>query len=510
MPSARPSPGRLVWLAISTAMLLSLVMVPIPWGDSSGSVFGAISLLCEGDLDFDEFPFLYEREPRGSLTPDPLRTVHPDPEGSRLLSFTGLGVKLLHLPVALVGLHPWFSTTSELEALRANQVTGLLSCLAILLLMGRVFRDELGPRLGALALAALFFGTTFWPQCRQTLWSNQAATLGVAFLVFGAFRARRQGLSSHLALSLGLAAGWAIMTRGGTAVLCLPLLVAILMENKEQLRRSLGWIVLGGIPFALLFAWDNLVHTGSLWTPTFLPIAAEISQRMGEEDSAFGGHVLRGLAGSLFSPSRGLLVFSPFLVLALPGAWRAWRSRDRIRISMALGVAGLLLINASYTDWWGAACWGPRRLMEALPLLTLLVFEPTWARQRPGRGVAALGGLLLILALGIQSIGFFFYDSSWDAHYGPTQNLRLEEGDLVYPPRAEAEAVFWSVEQGVLADSLGLAKGRSEAGTARLQFGLDSRFTFSAGDYLPAPIPPCSRLREVDRYPPPPGGDDPR
>ena len=37
-----------------------------------------------------------------------------------------------------------------------------------------------------------------------------------------------------------------------------------------------------------------------------------------------------------------------------------------------------------------------------------------------------------------------------------------------------------------------------------LQFGREADFTLAVGKVVPAPLPPCSVLRTVDRFPPPP------
>ena len=177
--------------AIALAMLGSLALVPIHWGDSTGAVYGPISLLCERDWDFDEFPFLYEQGgPRGPALDHAVLTVHPDPSGTRLLSFTGLGVKLVSLPVAALVLRPWVSASSEGEVLLANRLTVIACAVGILWAFWLAAKAVASPRTAAVATAALFFGTTLWPQCRQTLWSNQAALLGTTALLPLVLRAR--------------------------------------------------------------------------------------------------------------------------------------------------------------------------------------------------------------------------------------------------------------------------------------------------------------------------------
>ena len=62
---------------------------------------------------------------------------------------------------------------------------------------------------------------------------------------------------------------------------------------------------------------------------------------------------------------------------------------------------------------------------------------------------------------------------------------------------AATEHYLWSVRDGVLIDAL---RRLPEEG---LQFGREAEFTLAVGHVVPAPLPPCSVLRTVDRFPPP-------
>ncbi len=489
---------------IGCAFLLSFALVPIPWGDSVGSILGPISFLCEGDWDFDEFPFLYEARPRGPLLPDAVRTVHPGPAGDRLLSFTGMGGKLVGLPAAAIGTLPWWTETTENAALRANLVTGLLCTALSLFFFFRACALRVGERWARWATLALFFGTTLWPQTRQSLWSNEAALPGLMAMLWLMLRARGEGLRPGLALGIGAAMGWAVLARVSMLLLCGPLLVALLWEHRGALREAAGPrnlvlpLVAGGLPFALLLLWDNALHTGSAWTPTFAVVAGEIGARLGQGQGAFSGNVGLGFLGLLFSPSRGLLVFSPLVLLALPGLRRGLTEREPWVVAGALGVLLVLGLNASYADWWGASCWGPRRLMELCPLLLLLGLDPRWEGGPAPRWLRQAGPPLLALSVAVQAIGFLVYDSRWDAQHEPTAILRAsaEEG-LSYVGHEEATRALWSVKDGVLVDALARLPQEGVA------WGWQAEFSLSPGRVLPAPMPRCAVLQTVDRF----GGD---
>jgi hypothetical protein len=482
---------------VLVALLLAFCLRPIPWADSTGSVYGPISLLCEGDWDFDEFPFLYEREPLGEHIPWSGSAVRPDPAGERLLSFTGLGSPLLAVPTAAL-LLPWWGESSEIAVLRANQLAVVLSCLLILWLTLRTVRRWMGAAPPTWVLPALFFGTVLWPQARQSLWSNQSSMVGIAIVLLVAIsmRDRERSPTAGSGVLLGLGLGQAVLSRPSALLLLLPVIAALAWERRDSLRPWLPALLVTSIPFAALFLHDNGVHSGSIWTPPFAVIAADIARVHGTGEGALSGNPVIGMAGLLASPSRGLLVFSPWLLALYPGLRRSSASSDPFRVALLVGVGCTLLVNATYSDWWGGEGWGPRRLQELLPALILLGLPSRFDATAEAAGTQfplpsrRLLVPLLALSIGIQALGFFVYDSHWDMEHSATfaaQGPSIEVKDT--------EARMWSVRDGVLADSLRrLARGE-------LEFGWHNEITLATGWRYQPPLPPCATLRGVDRFP---------
>ena len=74
-----------------------------------------------------------------------------------------------------------------------------------------------------------------------------------------------------------------------------------------------------------------------------------------------------GLLGLLFSPSRGLLVFTP-VVLVVLAARIGGPHRSVLRWTLA--AAGVqFLVYASFSVWWGGHTYGPRYVLDLLPAL---------------------------------------------------------------------------------------------------------------------------------------------
>ena len=459
-------------------------------------MYGPISFLCEADWDLDEFPFLYEQGPRGEHVPWSGSPTRPDASGQRLRAFAGLGAPLIALPGAAL-LVPWIGTSTEIAVLRAHQVVVVLTALAVLWLSLAALRSWMGRQPPLWVLPALFFGTVLWPQTRQTLWSNQSAMLGMGLVLWltVARRDRQAPPGPTTGALLGLGLGHAVLSRPSSLLLLAPLLAALAWQHRASLRSWVPTLVACAAPFAGLWLHDNLVHSGNLWTPSFAVIGADVARLIttdqGVPASAFSGTPLTGLAGLLLSPSRGLFVFSPWLLVLLPGFCRSFISRDVFRLALLGGVIGTLGLNACYIDWWGGDSWGPRRLQEILPALILLGLPSRFDRndQFPLPTLPLVAPLLFISIL-IHGLGTFAYDSGWDLNHSAT--MSPDSADLHV---TSSEARMWSVRDGVLADSL------AAAAAGNLQFGWDNEITLAMGWRYQPDLPTCAVLRQTDRFP---------
>lgn len=440
------------------AVVVSFLIRPIPWGDSTGSVFGPISWQCghgtiEGpEWGLDEFPFLYESAGMYSeYLPLETTALQPMAGGRRLGSPTGLGIKVAALPSLLLT-RPRGSETTVDEAVRANVAVGVVWSVLGLLLVGLAMPE--GWR--AWGLLAFGLGSAWWPQLRQTMWGVTPAWAGIAFLLGMHERRRWNGWLA------GIACGWVVLCRPVALLVVGPMWVA------GSSRRDWWKALVMAAPFGLLIACDNLAHTGSVWAFPQSTWAAETSAWLGQGGGAWTGSLWAGLSGLLLSPARGLFIFSPWALLAIR------RPERRMEWAVLVGTAAVVLASALYADWWGAAGWGPRRLAECLPGLVWLT-----AQRRPKPGRLAAG--LLALAVVVNAPGALQYTSAWDVHAG-TEGGRnpvvVNEG-------------LWSVRGGLWLDTV----------RRPIPWGREPLFSLAPGGVEPAPIPVCDELVHVDRWP---------
>jgi hypothetical protein len=225
-------------------------------------------------------------------------------------------------------------------------------------------RLGLGSGVALLATAALGFGTPlviygFWQYAGAQLLSTvvACAALGAAVRLD-----RRQELPS--ALLLGVLLGLAFAVRGQDLVLLAVLLPIALRLHRQRTpwrrRIALAGTVLAGfgaVASVQLHAW--IVERAAFLSPPW--------------GSGFQDWSEPKLAEFLFSGFRGVLVWSPLVVLSFLGLLLPWRLRlpRRWALVALLVLAGELTLDAATSDWWEGASYGARSLTSTLPFLAL-------------------------------------------------------------------------------------------------------------------------------------------
>ena len=116
------------------------------------------------------------------------------------------------------------------------------------------------------------------------------------------------------------------------------------------------------------------------------------------------------LAGVLFSPGRGLIVYQPWVLLAMAVAVPSVRARlsEVGRVARPSGwvpfclvaIASQVLLVSAWGCWWGGWCWGSRLVVDIVPLCALLCVRPIAAlwTSRGGRALVLSMALLGLLA----------------------------------------------------------------------------------------------------------------
>jgi hypothetical protein len=124
-----------------------------------------------------------------------------------------------------------------------------------------------------------------------------------------------------------------------------------------------------------------------------------------------------GVYGLLLSPSRGLFIYTPYLVFAFPALLRAWRWPGAVagRFRGLLFVwLGALVVYATYSEWWGGRVFGSRFLDDFAPILFAALAWGTSVGMLGSRIARAIFVLLAAWSFVLFQAAAFVYDKAWD------------------------------------------------------------------------------------------------
>jgi hypothetical protein len=252
------------------------------------------------------------------------------------------------------------------------------------------------------AIVALGFGlgTNIWALASQTLWQHESVLAGLTMALFY-LTAPTVTTGGLWIASFGLGlAGWA-RPQVAPAVAILAL---CLITRRERFR----WLdLLALVPLAACGAiavWLNMRWFGHPLGA--VPHLEALHPAVHGVDGSLSRSPFQNGLGLLFSPSRGLVIFSPIVLVALLSLRHAWNEGPRGGVLTWCWLAAIaqFALYSGYSVWWAGYTYGPRYLIDVLPLLVPLaaVGATILARTRVGTvaGTAALAWSVLLAATG--------------------------------------------------------------------------------------------------------------
>lgn len=211
-------------------------------------------------------------------------------------------------------------------------------------------------------------GTSAWSISAEYYWHHGPAMM---WLAAGMLLSASHGIWS------GLAFGVAGLTRPHTLVVAAAVGIARSMGQRSW--RPAAAIALGSsIGLALL-----LVYNGAVFDTfsVFGGYASDVPARAGSLDLAWYG---RNLLDALLHPRMGLLIYSAFLIVLIPGIGAAWRSAPSWVRGSAIGGVAYLLIQYKLNRSVDARLFLYRYPLEGLVAMAPLLFLSyrEWVRCR--------------------------------------------------------------------------------------------------------------------------------
>ena len=247
-------------------------------------------------------------------------------------------------------------------------------------LMHRVLLQVVGRRTALGGALSFALATGAWSVSADSLWTHPTCLMGLAL---GTWMLARGNFAAS-----GIGYAVAILSRPHTAVVA-----AITGIWESVVRRSWRPVVLTGLTsavgLALLLGYNKL-NAGS-WDifPGSYNGRFDAAINTGTGGQAQPTLWTGDIAATFFSPLRGLFVYSPFLLVLIPGIPAAWRAAPSWVRSSAIGAAVYFVIQLAGNTWIGATdIFGYRLPLEPLllssPLLALsyTAWTTRWAWSR--------------------------------------------------------------------------------------------------------------------------------
>jgi hypothetical protein len=130
--------------------------------------------------------------------------------------------------------------------------------------------------------------------------------------------------------------------------------------------------------------------------------------------------IFSNFLGLLLSPSRGLLIYTPLIILSIPG-YLLVRDLPQSKIKCLLLIYGPIIIiqiifYSSFAVWWAGWSYGPRFLTGMLPILFIFIglyLNECLSNGRSGRRILIIILILSIWSIFVQVVGALYYPNGW-------------------------------------------------------------------------------------------------
>jgi hypothetical protein len=363
--------GRPLWPAVlaSACIFLIVLLAPVKYtdSDSSGALLVTDALISKGSIKLDHYSDL---DPASDFRYRQLlgHTYYYFPLGNSLAALPVVAVaKLFGVDVV--------DRNSAIQKLCAALTASLI--FALLLAIGRLY---------VAAPQAMFYAILFWggSALSSTLgtayWSHNTAVLFILAALYMVLR-KEGPMGLRYAALAGFCLFLAYLSRPTMALGVVATGLLVLLRSQRD------FLLLAGITSAFLgvFVIFSLYEFGTLLPHYYMPGRLK------------GFELSLALPGHLISPSRGLFVYSPFLVLTLLAIPFARRTQPRLCYAICLLWFLLHWLSVSlFPDWTGGWSFGPRFMVDVLPGIYLLWL---WTAQGLEGTAARRVTLLLFLCL---------------------------------------------------------------------------------------------------------------
>ncbi len=377
-----------ILLFFSCFFIYNLNFLYIGSYDTITNILMPITIINEKNFDFNEYSNVSEFYNNGEV-------IYPFTEvNGRLISFYPILTGILNLPVFIIAkqlgvdLYSFRLTLSKIS----SSLIASLAVVFIYLTLKQILRK---PSTALFFTLIFAFATNIWALVSQGLWQHGPSILFISITLFLLFNNNKK----YLPLT-GIFLGLLVFNRPVNFLIAFLLLMYIFFNERKKFYLTFFLFL---IPLITLFIY-SYIYWGNF---SSLGQGNKISE-------GFYGNLLGGLVGTLFSPARGLFVYTPIFIFSFIYLFYLLFSKkaEDIYKYLAIITIVILLTYSLWGDWYGGSgFFGYRFLTEILPLLVIFLVL-TWKNYiKYKKSLIIIFFILLVYSIFIQIIGFSYFSS---------------------------------------------------------------------------------------------------
>jgi hypothetical protein len=321
--------------------------------------------------------------------------------------------KLMGVPIDM-GNHTFFLMVYAMEKLAAGFIAALAGVVFYLLL-----RELFSRRVSLIGLALFALGTSTWTIGSQGLWQHGMSELLLCLILLTVVKGMKAMKTWHFIL-LGVLSALLVFNRPTNGLLLIP---ALYYALRSGLRPALAYVVSGAV-VAVPFLAYSLFYFGSVFGG-YSGLGASLT---------IDGLIPYRLAGLLASPSRGILIYTPIVILALAGLFYVKGLKEpklrHVLYLFALAAVGTIVTYSTFPVWWGGGCYGPRFFTDIIPVIVLFVVlfineVMGWPDGDKKKAMLAVIVILAVWSIAVQAVGAYLYPV-YGFQWGHGQTITVE------------------------------------------------------------------------------------
>lgn len=303
------------------------------------------------------------------------------------------GVALLQMPFFLAGHAIVLATDQQADGYSntyqlAIRLAGIFYFILGLIFLRRVLRKRFDEAAVNLTLAVVSVGSNLYYYAFMESGMSHVYTFSLFSIMIWLFD--KEKIRFQDALLIGTIAGMLFLVRNSNVFLMVyfPLLQYVGKAVKSNFFLRPRLILIAAIP-ALVLALTQLVYIH--WATNHWMLSAYFGERFFWTQPE--------LFKFLFSFKKGWLVYSPLMVLILPGLYLMFRKREGETFPLIITLLLSVYVFSAWWCWWYGGSFGMRAMID---LYAFLVLPIAHAMQRIIRRKAQIRNFALgILLMGI-------------------------------------------------------------------------------------------------------------